>query len=83
MGIVLIMEKLRTYLNSLPIKNQQAYAEKCGTTIGYLRKALSESPRMDGALCRLLDENSGGNVPRASLRPDIWPELTKKTKRGN
>jgi hypothetical protein len=69
------MEKLREYLNSLPIEKQHDYAKKCGTTIGYLRKALSERPRMDGALCRLLDENSSGIVPRASLRPDIWPEL--------
>jgi hypothetical protein len=71
------METLRTYLNSLPVDEQAAYAESCDTTIGYLRKALSTKAQMDGALCRKLDENSNGKVPRSALRPDIWPEQRK------
>lgn len=71
---LLCMDTLRTYLNSLSLREQSSYAIACGTTIGYLRKALSTRPSLDGALCRLLDENSGGKVPRQSLRPDIWPE---------
>ncbi len=72
------METLRKYLNSLPLNEQRAFALRCGTSIGYLRKALSTKPLLDGALCRLLDENSGGMISRADLRPDIWPELTDK-----
>jgi DNA-binding transcriptional regulator YdaS (Cro superfamily) len=68
------MEQLRTYLNSLSIKDQERYAKACGTSLGYLRKAISIRPRLDGELCRLLDENSKGAVPRESIRPDIWPE---------
>lgn len=68
------MDKLRAYLNSLSRAEQAEYAAACGTTIGYLRKALSTNPSLDGALCRLLDEQSAGLVPRQSLRPDIWPE---------
>ena len=72
------MEHLRKYLNSLPTSDQEEYAQKCGTSIGYLRKALNTNPEMDGALCRLLDENSNGAVPKQFLRPDIWPELVEK-----
>ena len=72
------METLRIYLNSLERAEQEKYAAKCGTTIGYLRKALSKGSRLDGALCRLLHENSGGKVNKGALRPDIWPELIKK-----
>lgn len=73
------MESLRLYLNSLPPPEQSAYAKRCGTTIGYLRKALSTKPALDGALARRLDEESGGKVSRRELRPDIWPAETKAT----
>lgn len=72
------MEKLRAYLNSLPTQEQIAYAARCGTTLGYLRKAISKNTKFDGELCRKLDEESGGLVPKASLRPGIWPELADK-----
>lgn len=67
------MNTLRNYLATLTPADQAAYAERCGTTIGYLRKALSVRPRLDGALARRLDEESGGEVSRSDLRPDIWP----------
>lgn len=67
------MQLLRAYLNSLSVPEQAAYARRCGTTIGSLRKALSVNQKLEGAVCRLLDMESGGAVPRASLRPDIWP----------
>jgi hypothetical protein len=69
------MEKLRIYLNSLPADRREAYAKACGTSVGYLRKAISLQQRFDGALCRLLDKNSGGVIRKQDLRPDIWPEL--------
>lgn len=72
------METLRQYLNSLTPEQQEAFATSAGTTLGYLRKACSKKPQMDGALCRRLDEASGGKVARASLRPDIWPEEVRK-----
>lgn len=67
------METLRQYLNSLEPASQASYATKCGTTIGYLRKALSTKPNLDGALVRQLWINSEGAVRREELRPDIWP----------
>lgn len=69
------METLRTYLNGLDRPTQAAYAERCGTTLGYLRKAISRGHRLDGGLVRRLDIESGGRVRREELRGDIWPEL--------
>lgn len=69
------METLRHYLNSLSAEQQQQYASRCDTTVGYLRKAISKRHRLDGALARMLDEESCHAVNKAELRPDIWPEL--------
>jgi hypothetical protein len=70
------MNALRTYLRTLTPEKQREYAARCGTSIGYLRNLLSlkPPPRVDGLLCRRLEEESEGAVPRESLRPDIWPE---------
>lgn len=72
------MKTLRAYLNSLSVPDQANYAARCGTTVGYLRKAISKGQRLDGALVRRLDIESDCQVPRSSLRPDIWPELAEK-----
>lgn len=65
------MEELRTYLNSLNTAEQKSYAKRCGTTIGYLRKALSTQPRLDAVLCAKLDKESLGAVRKESLRRDV------------
>ena len=71
------MNELRLYLKSLSHDDRAAYARACGTSVGYLRKAISVGARFDGALCLLLDKHSGGKVSKARLRPDIWPELVE------
>jgi hypothetical protein len=63
------METLRAYLATLTPKQQAAYAIRCGTTIGYLRKGLSIGAKFKGELVRKLDEESGGAVARTNLRP--------------
>lgn len=74
------MEKLRTYLNGLPVKDQAKYAKRSGTTIAYLRKALSTQPeKMDAAIVVRLDRESGGEVPCEELRSDIdWAYVRSK-----
>jgi hypothetical protein len=74
------METLRAYLSTLEPAKQSAYAVRCGTTIGYLRKGLSVGAKFKGELVRKLDEESGGAVKRGDLRPDIWPPETKRHK---
>jgi len=71
------MEKLRLYINSLSPEQRESFAASCGTTVGYLRKAISSKTKFDGALARRIDESSLGHICRAELRPDIWPELVK------
>ncbi|KHO34830.1 antirepressor protein Cro [Enterobacter sp. FB] len=73
------MEKLRTYLNSLSLEEQREFASRCGTSIGYLRKALSKNHELGAALCVLIEKFSNGTVTRKDLHPgdwvSIWPEL--------
>lgn len=67
------MQTLRTYLATLSPAEQAVFADRAGTTIGYLRKALSKGQRFDGALVRQLHLESAGSVSLTDLRPDIWP----------
>lgn len=67
------METLRSYLKTLAPLEQAEFARRAGTTIGYLRKALSTRQRFGGALVRQLHLESAGSVSLTDLRPDIWP----------
>lgn len=67
------MDSLRSYLSTLSPTEQADYARRSGTSIGYLRKALSIGQRFDGALVRMLHLESGGQVSLTDLRADIWP----------
>lgn len=73
------MEKLLAYLNSLPKKEQEAFAFACKTTVGYLRKACSKKQELGARLSVLIEQQSEGAVTRADLHPDDWfikwPEL--------
>lgn len=70
------MEKLRTYLNGMPLADQSAFADRCGTTIGYLRKAISTSSKLDGKTCIAIERESAGRVHCEDLRPDAdWAYL--------
>jgi hypothetical protein len=72
------MESLRAYLKTLTPQQQEAYAKRAGTSLGYLRKAMSVGVEFDGALARSLDEESGGKVNRVELRPDIFGPYRRK-----
>jgi len=70
------MESLRKYLNSLHADEQAGFAVRCGTSIGYLRKALSKNQRFDVALAAALVRESRGAVRIEDLRPDVdWSVL--------
>jgi hypothetical protein len=43
------MDTLRSYLATLPTVAQAEYARRAGTSIGYLRKALSKGQRFGEA----------------------------------
>lgn len=70
------MEKLRAYLNGLTPDDQSAFAQRCGTSIGYLRKAISKGQKLGESTVIAIDRESGGVVPCESLRPDVdWAYL--------
>ena len=62
--------KLRAYLNSLPLDAQRDFARRCGTTLGYLRKAITRKQRHDVVLCIAIERESGRKVRCEDLRPD-------------
>ncbi len=65
------METLRDYLNSLPVDEQAAFAARCGTTVGYLRKAISIRQPINAATAIAIERESGGAVTCESLRRDV------------
>lgn len=75
------MDKLLNYINSLAGPDKEAFASKCETSVGYLRKAISKGSLLSPALCVLIEKNSNLKVTRIDLHPDdwheIWPELVK------
>ncbi len=82
MGKVSGMESLRTYLNSLEPSEQERFAKRCGTSVGYLRKALSTKERFREGLSIALERESGGAVPVEDTRPDVdWAYLRGSSKR--
>lgn len=74
------MKELTNYLNSMSRVDQESYARRCGTTIGYLRKASSIGQRLRESLCIALDRESGGSVRCEALRPDVdWGYLLRRS----
>ena len=73
------MDKLLNYLNGLPKSMRPHFAATCGTTEGYLRKAISCGQLLGTAVCVSIERESAGAVTRQDLRPDDWlanwPEL--------
>lgn len=68
------MESLREYLNSLSLAEQQEFARRCGTTIGYIRKKLSLSKRggrFGEALAIAFERESGGRIRCEDICPDV------------
>lgn len=71
------MNKLLAFLNSLTPDEQAAFAVRCdGTTVGYLRKAVSVRQQLREKLCILIEIESGRMVLCEDLRPDVnWKYL--------
>ncbi len=76
------MEKLLEYLNNLSRENRTIFCDKCDTSEGYLRKAISINQSLNASLCVAIEKNSNGDVARKDLHKDdwwqIWPELINK-----
>lgn len=76
------METLRLYLNSLSSADQLDYARRCGTSLGYLRKAISIDQKIGEGLVITLERESGGAVRCENLRPDVdWKYLGSRSRK--
>lgn len=75
------MNKLIEFINSLSMEERFAFAEACGTSLGYLRKACSKKQLLGAPICVAIERASNGSVTRKHLHPDdwanIWPELSE------
>ena len=66
------MQTLLTYLNGLGKADRASFVERCGTSEGYLRKAISKGQQ--------LGEKSKRAVTCEELRPDVdWAYLRDST----
>lgn len=64
--------KLRAFLRAMPTQaDQERFAAKCGTTLNYLRKAMSKGSKMDVSLVERIVAESAFAVPAEELRPDV------------
>ena len=75
------MEKLRTYLNHRTTDEQFHFARRCGTTIGYLRRRISDRGNIGPGIVMAIERESGGEVRCEDLRPYIdWSVLRRRTR---
>lgn len=81
----MIMDKLKSLLRQMTLEEQARFCFACGTTLGYMRKALSVGAIFRPALCVSIEQESKGLVTRCDLHPDdwqdIWPELVDTSAR--
>jgi DNA-binding transcriptional regulator YdaS (Cro superfamily) len=77
------METLRAYLSSLSTEEQAAYAKRCKTSVGYLRKAISQGQRLSADLCINLDRESARAVRFEDLRPEADWDYVRRTTEGS
>ena len=65
------MEKLRLLLNGMSTAEQREFAARCGTSVGYLRKAISSGQKIAESTCINIERESGGAVRVEELRDDV------------
>ena len=76
------MECIREYLNQLPVIEQERFAVKCGTTLGYLRKAISKGQALGENIVINMERESGRKIRCEQVRPDVDWAFIRGTRRG-
>lgn len=67
--------ELRAYLNLLSQDEQAAFAARIGSSIGYLRKAISIGQELGPDLALAIERETNGAVTVAELRPAFAESL--------
>ena len=70
------MKTLTTYLNSLPRPDQEDFARRVRTSVGYLRNAVSSGKKLGADICMAIERESGRVVRCEDLRPDLIQEFS-------
>ena len=65
------MKEVLAYLATLTPPEREAFAARCGTTVGYLRKAASVNQRIGEHIAIALERESKQVVTVEQLRPDV------------
>jgi DNA-binding transcriptional regulator YdaS (Cro superfamily) len=72
------MHEILQYLRTLPVEERDAFAARCKTTVGYLRKAVSVKQQLGVELCVNLERESGGALRCERLFPGLdWEYLRR------
>lgn len=74
--------ELTDYLNSIGVERAAIFAKACGTTVGYLRKAISAGQSIGEKYVIAIERESGGLVTCERLRPDVDWAYLRGTKKG-
>lgn len=65
------MKEVLAYLATLPPAERDAFAARCGTTVGYLRKAACIGQRIGEDIAICIERESNRAVTVEQLRPDV------------
>ena len=74
------MKSLLEFLNALDMQSREDFASRCGTTLGYLRKAISTNQQLGEGLCINIDRESKGKVTFDELYPGADWAYVRSTK---
>jgi len=65
------MNELRSYINSLPQEARDEFARRVGTSIRYLRKAISKGQKIGSGYAVAIERETAGVVRVEQIRPDV------------
>lgn len=70
------MKEVLAYLATLQPAEREAFAARCGTTVGYLRKAASVGQRLGENIAICIERESNRAVTVEQIRPDVdWASI--------
>lgn len=73
------MKEVLAYLATLSPADREAFAARCGTTVGYLRKIASTGQRIGERIAIAIDRESNRAVLMDDLRPDADWAYVRRT----
>jgi len=64
----------------MPIPEREPFCKRCGTTLAYLRKAISAGQSLGESLCINIERESSGAITVESLRDDVDWQYIRNSK---